>query len=463
MIRRLLNIFRNNPTKGGTRIIPRDKHNISRKLISRSALKVMKRLEEANHEAYLVGGGVRDLLLGGRPKDFDVATSATPEQVKHLFRGARIIGRRFRIVHVRFGREIIEVTTFRGQHDDSSNRKHAARSEQGMLLRDNVYGDVRSDALRRDFTVNALYYTASDFSVHDYTHGMEDIVHRKVRMIGEPKARYQEDPVRMLRAVRFAAKLDFDIEPATAKPIRPMAELLRNIPAARLFDETLKLFMAGYAARTLELLHEYSLLQHLIPAAAATLDNDEDNIDKQLIIQAMHNTDHRIHSNKRVTPAFIFAALLWPAMNREQARLQAKGEHPVKAHQNAAQNVISAQLSHTAIPKRFLQTTREIWDLQGRLPRRQGKKAERLFEHPRFRAAYDFVLLREQAGENLGGLGDWWTRYQEVSFEEREAMVNKLQEPRGKKPRRRRRKPASAKANANAKADTTTNPKADSE
>ncbi|BFM18299.1 polynucleotide adenylyltransferase PcnB [Maricurvus nonylphenolicus] len=445
MIRRLLNIFRNNPTKGGARIIPRDRHNISRKLISRSALKVMKRLEEANHEAYLVGGGVRDLLLGGRPKDFDVATSATPEQVKHLFRGARIIGRRFRIVHVRFGREIIEVTTFRGQHDDNSNRKHAARSDQGMLLRDNVYGDVRSDALRRDFTVNALYYTASDFSVHDYTRGMEDIVHRKVRMIGEPKARYQEDPVRMLRAVRFAAKLDFDIEPATAKPIRPMADLLRNIPAARLFDETLKLFMAGYAARTLELLHEYDLLGHLIPAAAAALDSD-DQIGKQLIIQAMHNTDHRIHSNKRVTPAFIFAALLWPVMTREQARLQAKGEHPIKAHQTAAQNIISAQLSHTAIPKRFLQTTREIWDLQGRLPRRQGKKAERVFEHPRFRAAYDFVLLREQAGENLGGLGDWWTRYQEVSFEEREAMVNQLQEPRGKKPRRRRRrKPTSTK------------------
>ncbi len=446
MIRRLLNIFRSNPAKGGVRVIPRDKHNISRKHISRSALKVMKRLDEANHEAYLVGGGVRDLLIGGRPKDFDVATSATPEQVKQLFRGARIIGRRFRIVHVRLGREIIEVTTFRGQHDDNHSRKLSARSEHGMLLRDNVYGDVRSDALRRDFTINALYYTSRDFTVHDYAKGMEDIVRQKIRMIGDPKARYQEDPVRMLRAVRFAAKLDFSIESNTAKPISGMADLLGNIPSARLFDELLKLLMAGHAATTLDLLHDYGLLKYLAPAAADCLDSD-DTIGAALIRQAMHNTDSRIHNDQRVTPAFIFAALLWPELVKQQAQLQKDGTHPVKAHQIAAQDVINAQLTRTAIPKRFLQTMREIWDLQGRLPRRQGKKAERSFEHPRFRAAYDFVLLREQAGEELDGLGEWWTRYQEVPFEEREDMVKQLQEPRGKKPRkRRRRKPVNQKS-----------------
>ncbi len=443
MIKRLLNVFRSTPAKRGVRIIPRDKHTISRQNISRSAIKVINYLQDAGYESYLVGGGVRDLLLGGRPKDFDVATSATPEQVKRLFRSSRIIGRRFRIVHVQFGREIIEVTTFRGQHDEDSSGHQASRSEEGMLLRDNVYGDVRSDALRRDFTVNALYYTTSDFSVHDYTNGIEDLARRKVRMIGDPKARYQEDPVRMLRAVRFAAKLDFTIEDGTAKPIPVMAELLRSIPSARLFDESLKLLMSGHAERTLELLQQYGLLKHFIPAAAPYLVDDA-QIAAKLIMQAMHNTDQRIRNDQKVTPAFIFAALLWPAKEALAQRLQAKGEHPVKAQQNAAQQIISEQLQLIAIPKRFLQTTREIWDLQERLPQRMGKRAERSFEHPRFRAAYDFVLLREQAGENLGGLGDWWTRYQDVSPEAREEMVKNLQQPQGKPPqkRRRRRKPA---------------------
>ncbi|TQV68296.1 polynucleotide adenylyltransferase PcnB [Exilibacterium tricleocarpae] len=427
-------------------IIPRDQHSISRKHISASALKVIKRLHEAGFEAYLVGGGVRDLLLGGHPKDFDVATDATPEQVKRLFRSSRIIGRRFRIVHVRFGREIIEVTTFRAHHEDASGHQEAAKSDQGMLTRDNVYGDIQSDAARRDFSINALYYTPKDFSIHDYTGGINDIEQRLVRVIGDPETRYQEDPVRMLRALRFAAKLDFDIAPDSATPIRRLGELLRHIPPARMFEEVLKLFMGGHAAATFELLREYNLLGHLFPATDAVLTGG-DEIAGALVHQAMRNTDHRIQRGKRVTPAFIYAALLWPALQRRlqqefQQEFQQRGEPSVEAQQQAMQAVISAQLAHTSIPKRFLITMREIWDLQWRLPRRQGKRAERLLEHPRFRAAYDFVLLREEAGEDLQGLGEWWTRYQDGDAAQRSKLQEQLGGRRAGKPRRRRRRPA---------------------
>lgn len=427
-------------------IIPREKHNISRRHVSRSALKVMQRLGDGGFEAYLVGGGVRDLLLGDRPKDFDIATNATPEQVKHLFRNSRIIGRRFKIVHVRFGREIIEVTTFRDNHDNASN-KHSARSDEGMLLRDNVYGDIRTDAARRDFTVNALYYTLDHFSIHDFTGGVQDIARRKIRIIGKAETRYQEDPVRMLRAVRFAGKLDFDIEKNTAAPIHKLGSLLRNIPPARLFEEVLKLFMGGYGSAVLPKLREYDLLQYVLPATDSALKGNLPYAEA-LIEQALINTDKRIKNNQRVTPAYIYAAMLWPSVCAEQEKLQKDGMPPVQAHQQAAQNVVSLQLQTTSIPKRFTQSMREIWDLQHRLSRRQGKRAERLYEHPRFRAAYDFVLMREEAGEDLQGLGQWWTQYQDVSPEEREAMVAKLGQAKGGNRRRRRprRKPASNQA-----------------
>lgn len=447
MIKRILNIFRSSPARGGVRTIPRDKHNISRKLINRSALKVMSVLEEAGFEAYLVGGGVRDLLLGGHPKDFDVATDATPEQIRRLFRSARIIGRRFQIVHVRFGRDVIEVTTFRGQHDGNKDSRHSVRSEQGMLLRDNVYGDLKSDALRRDFTVNALYYADSDCSVRDYTTGMEDLMQRKIRMIGDPATRYQEDPVRMLRAIRFAAKLDFSIEAATAKPIPEMASMLSHIPSARLFEEVLKLLMGGYAEPTFNLLNNYGLVNYLFPETAALLPENPQAL--TLIQRAMHNTDVRIHNDQRVTPAFIFAAILWPVVVIRQFEHEKDGEHPVRAHLLAAQDVLARQVNQTAIPKRFQQTIREIWELQGRLPLRQGKRAERLFEHPRFRAAYDFLLLREEAGEKLDGLGAWWTEYQELSPDQREQMVASLSTSSGRSGRpprqRRRRRPPAAR------------------
>ncbi len=448
MLKRLFKYLPSARNQGKPQIIPREHHPISRKSISPGAIKIMKRLNEVGHESYLVGGGVRDLLLGGHPKDFDIATDATPEQIKHLFRGARIIGRRFRIVHVRMGREIIEVTTFRAHHNEASHQKEAAQSDHGMLLRDNVYGDLRSDAARRDFTINALYYTLDGFAIHDYAGGVKDIKRRLIRMIGDPATRYKEDPVRMLRAVRFAAKLGFTIEPDTAKPIPELSELLAHVPAARLFEEVLKLFMSGSATATFHQLREYSLLAYLFPGTEAHLQRG-DLIGSRLIEQAMLNTDKRIRNNQRVTPAFIYAALLWPPLIKEKQKLQARNIPAVTALQQASLAVINKQLTHTSIPKRFLIPMREIWDLQERLPRRQGKRAERLMEHPRFRAAYDFVLLREEAGEDLNGLGSWWTRYQVADEAERQQLLDKLDDGSGShKPRRRRRRRKPATANS---------------
>ncbi len=450
MLKRLFNNLIPNRTTVKRQVIQREDHNISRKNISSAAIRIMKVLHEADFEAYLVGGGVRDLLLDGRPKDFDVATSATPEEIKGLFRGARIIGRRFRIVHVRIGREVIEVTTFRASHTEATHSKEAQQSDHGMLLRDNVYGNLESDAIRRDFTINALYYTTQGFEIHDFVGGTRDIKRRLINMIGDPATRYQEDPVRMLRAVRFAAKLGFTIESKTAKPIKELAPLLRNISEARLFEEVLKLLMAGSATATFNLMREYGLLAHLFPATDAILESGDEHAE-ELIHQAMVNTDKRIRSNKRVTPAFIYATLLWPPLLAQLATLRADKRNQkvpdMVLQQQAAQTVIRAQLAHTSLPKRFQIPMREIWDLQLRLPQRHGKRAEMTVGHPRFRAAYDFVLLREQAGEDLGGLGDWWTRYQDANEVEREKMVSSLsagaQSDRPKR-KRRRRKPKSA-------------------
>lgn len=336
---------------------------------------------------------------------------------------------------------MIEVTTFRGHHDD---HPASSRSDEGMLLRDNVYGTVETDAARRDFTVNALYYTLKDFSVHDYCNGLEDLKHRQLRIIGDPATRYKEDPVRMLRAVRFAAKLGFSLEANTAKPIRELAALLANVSDARLFEEVLKLFLNGSATATFHLLREYNLLGQLFPGVDAAL-NANDELGAALIEKSMINTDKRIRAEKTVTPAFIFAALLWPGLQREIARLS-KEMPPQAAYMQAAQGVISQQLTRTAVPKRFLIPMREIWDLQYRLPSRQGLRALRLLDHPRFRAAYDFLLMREDAGEQLQGLGHWWTQFQTASDDEREQMVKNLGKQNGSsKPRRRGpRKPKAA-------------------
>lgn len=417
---------------GKLQVIPHDKHSFSRHEISHNAIKVMEGLNQAGFQSYLVGGSIRDGLLGCHPKDFDVSTDATPEQVRRVFRNSRIIGRRFRIVHVRFGREIIEVTTFRGQ---SNNSEQQVESTTGQLLRDNVYGDMRSDALRRDFTVNALYYSPEDDSLYDYTQGLQDIDRRQLRMIGDPLTRYKEDPVRLLRAIRFAAKLGFRLEEGTAEPIRDNAHLLNHVPAARLFDEILKLFLNGSATATYTLLRDYGLLDALFPATMSVIDKSP--YFEELINAVMINTDKRIRSDKRVTPAFIYGALLWPAFIYEQHKLVEQGIPVIPAIHQAADAVIGQQLAIVAIPKRFSIPMRQIWELQWRLALRNGKRAEKALEHEKFRAGYDFLLMRESAGEQLNGLGNWWTRFQDAPQEERTTMVDALQ-PVQKKPKRRK-------------------------
>ncbi|MDP5053957.1 MAG: polynucleotide adenylyltransferase PcnB [Congregibacter sp.] len=393
------------------KVIPRDQHGVSRKDISPGALKVMARLRDREHQAYLVGGAVRDLLLGGHPKDFDIATDATPEEVHALFSSSRIIGRRFRIVHVRFGREIIEVTTFRGHHDDDPSSSDAKLSSRGLLLRDNVFGTLEEDAMRRDLTVNALYYDSGTFEVFDQVGGLDDLHSREVRVIGDPAQRYREDPVRMLRTLRFAAKLDFKVEKESGAPIADLARLLDDIPAARLFDEFGKLFLCGNAQATLSLLREYRCFDHLFPDSAYLADKDP--FYDRLLDAAMGNTDQRIRQDKPVTPAFILAAILWPAVCERRKQLESQGEKPVAAMHGAGQEVVAKACQRIAIPRRFSMPMREIWEMQLRLPRTEGKRALELMSKRRFRAAYDFLLLREQAGEDCSGLGATWTRLQE--------------------------------------------------
>ncbi|HSP58896.1 MAG TPA: polynucleotide adenylyltransferase PcnB [Halomonas sp.] len=429
----------------GPRLIPREDHPVSRQHFSDAALKVLYRLHNAGHQAFLVGGCIRDSLLGRMPKDFDVATDATPEQIRELFRNSRIIGRRFRIVHVRFGREVIEVTTFRGKPGDDHGDHIAQQSDAGLLLRDNVWGNIEEDALRRDFTINALYYSIADFSIHDFAEGVKDIEARTLRLIGDPATRYREDPVRMLRAVRFAAKLDFDLDPATEAPIHDQAHLLLQIPPARLFDEILKLFMAGHGVDTFHLLRDFGLFAMLFPEADEAM-NDLAWAER-LVELALASTDRRIREERPVTPAFLFAALLWGPVQQRQAVLENDGMPPIPALQAASQQVISRQLQHISIPKRFSMPMRDIWDLQQRLPLRRGRRVFQTREHPRFRAAYDLLLLREAAGELDPGLGDWWTAFQEADEHEQRRLLGKVgADPAGSgapRKRRRRRKPRS--------------------
>jgi len=439
-------------------VIPRSEHKVSREHISEAALKVLQTLKRHNYAGFLVGGSVRDLLLGLRPKDFDIATDATPEQLTSLFRNAQIIGRRFRIVHIRFGRETIEVTTFRGHHHDThkdqaspnpgANAKTAQRNKSGMLLRDNVYGTVEEDAIRRDFTVNALYYNIEDFAVYDYARGMDDIKKRQIHIIGNPEQRYREDPVRMLRAVRLAAKLDFSIEKNTAEQIPALKHLLADVAAARLFDEVLKLFTAGYAEPTFLLLQEYKLFDvlfsqtaHALSQASSPHSADEFNYQNFLLI-AMQHTDDRIHDDKRISPAYLFATLLWPAFQEEMKSLLSQKNPPAhyQAQHMAADDVIRQFVARITLPKRFSAPMKEIWQLQFRLANRSGSRAEKLFTHPRFRAAYDFVLLREEAGENLDGLGQWWTDYQIADETARQKMADNISATHPSPRKRRQRK-----------------------
>lgn len=397
------------------------------------AVEVVATLRAAGYEALWAGGCVRDFLLGKQPKDYDVATSATPEDIRQVFGKRRTlgVGAAFGVMVVLGPKEAgqIEVATFRQDAQYSDGRR-----PDGV-----TFSTAEHDAQRRDFTINALYFDVTSERLLDYANGVHDIRNRLIRLIGDPEQRYLEDPVRMLRAVRFAAKLDFEIEKHSAAPIRRLAPLLREIPSARLFDEVLKLFLAGRAERTFELLVEYELFAPLFPASAKALQANPDYTGK-LIRQALANTDARIRQGKPVTPAFLFAALLWPALPARVAQLQEKGMPAIPAMQEAAHELISEQCQRIAIPKRFTLPIREIWDMQERLPRRQGKRADLLLENPRFRAGYDFLLLRESAGEETEGLGQWWTDYQEVSDSERRNMIRDLvSQEDGSAPRKRRR------------------------
>ncbi len=428
-------------------VIPRSEHPVTRKEISANALKVLYRLNSAGYQAYLVGGCVRDIMLGQHPKDFDVVTDATPEQVQEQFRNCRLIGRRFRLAHIVFGREIIEVATFRGHHDSSEkDAELGKRTEHGQLTRDNVFGTIDEDAQRRDFTINAMYYSAADYTVSDFARGVEAIEKREIELIGDPKTRYREDPVRMLRAVRFAAKLDMQITPRTGDPIPQLAGLLSNIPAARLFEEYLKLFLAGKAVKTFELLNQYTLFSLLFPCLDGLLNNPEGR-EMQLIEQVLINTDNRVNNDMRVTPAFLLAAFLWyPLEERYQRLLTESGLQPYDAFNLAMSDVLTEQAKRIMIPKRFSIAMREIWQLQWRLPRRFGRRAQSLFNHPRFRAAYDFMLLRGQIeGGEAHEVAQWWTDYQEANNEGRKKMAN----VGSRRPRRKRTPRPSNKAKSN--------------
>jgi poly(A) polymerase len=407
---------------------------------------VLYRLREAGYDAYLVGGGVRDMLLGREPKDFDVATNARPEEVKKLFRNCLLIGRRFRLAHVRFQDEIIEVATFRAQ--GSGEDEEEARSESGRILRDNVYGTLEQDAWRRDFTVNALYYNIQDFSVVDFAGGMEDLRAGVLRLMGEPERRYREDPVRMLRAVRFAAKLGFRIHPDSEQGLFKLSHLLADIPPARLFDEVLKLFLSGFALQGFELLRHYGLFGYLFPQTEACLAQEEQGFPMMLLVRALQNTDSRILEDKPVTPAFLYAALLWEPMRRAMTEREAQGMGEMQALQEAAQEVEAQQLTRTALPKRFGVPMREIWALQPRLRRTTGLRSVKLLEHPRFRAAYDFMLLRTEAGEDLGELIQWWTEFQTLDENERLKRVRAGGGSGGVKGKRRRRRRTKARTTA---------------
>lgn len=377
------------------RIIPRDQHPISRRGISPNALRVLYRLHEAGHRACLVGGAVRDLLAGLAPKDFDVATDATPEEVRHLFRNCRLIGRRFRLAHVVFGREIIEVATFRANIDDGSGDRQV--HDDGRLLRDNVYGTIEDDAVRRDFTANALYYDIADFSVRDYVGGFEDVTHRVLRLIGDPETRYREDPVRMLRAIRLAGKLGFDIAEDTAAPLPGLAPLLSEAAPARLFEECLKMFLSGNAVASFEGLERHGLLSALFPETAAALASNRSGALRRMLVEGLRGTDRRVAMDEPVSPAFLFAVLLWPAYCRSLMALQAQGLHTVEAERRAADRVTLHQLSTIALPRRFSLPMQEIWLMQARFSQRQRKRVVRTLSHPRFRAAFDFLVLRRAA------------------------------------------------------------------
>ena len=375
--------------------------------INRDALRVISRLHAAGYQAYLVGGGVRDLLLGFSPKDFDIATDAHPEDVRRLFENSRVIGRRFRIVHVYFSQGYVEVTTFR-----AAGRAHV--NQQGRIITDNTYGSIEEDAFRRDFTVNALYYDPDAGQLLDLVNGRPDLEARLLRVIGDPNLRFREDPVRMLRAVRLAAKLGFRAESQAKETIYRLGHLLSEVPPARLFDEMLKLFHGGFAVQTFTALREYGLFQYLFPLTEKALKDTSLQTFSDLVYGALQNTDERIRTGKSVTPSFLYAVFLWGPIRVLARQLELDGLSPKVAHEAATKDTVISQLRYTSIPKRLSYPMRDIWDLQYRFYRKRGKQVFRLYQHARFRAAYDFLCLRAGAGEPVDKLCEWWTVFQDA-------------------------------------------------
>lgn len=416
---------------GEPRIVAREAHPISRKQISQAALKVLYGLKDAGYQAYLVGGGVRDLLLGREPKDFDIATDAHPHEVKRIFHRARLIGRRFVIVHVYSGGDIVEVATFRGSgtpdevadEDDGEGDAVLLKNEHGRVLADNVYGNMEEDAFRRDFSVNALFYNIADFSIVDYVGGMEDLRAGQLRLIGDPEQRYREDPVRMLRAARFAAKLGFRMHPATEAPIVRLAHLLGGVPAARLLDECQKLFLSGHGLQSYESLRHYGLFSYLFPELDAFLASAEQDVTRSMPYLALQGTDERIQAGKSINPAFLFAAFLWTPFQTRLAALRASGLDPLEALQRAEDQTLHQQRQSVMLPKRYTATMREIWSMQSRFERRTGRRPYAFLVHPRFRAAYDFLLLRADCGDADAALAQWWTEFQAAGEIGRQDMV----------------------------------------
>ncbi len=418
------------------RVIPFKKHGVRRDQIDKCALKITSTLHQAGYTAYVVGGASRDLLLGLNPKDYDVATNATPEQIRALFRRSRIIGRRFRLVHVMCGAAVIEVSTFRGPSTTQEEEKRSSKfiDQHGRLLRDNVFGNEEDDALRRDFTINALFYDPASEEIKDYLNGYDDIKEKRLRIIGDPNLRYREDPVRMLRAVRLAAKLELQIDPETAKPIGDLAPLLQNVPSSRLFDEMLKLLLSGHALSCVIDLRARGLHHGLLPMLDIIL---EQPLGERFITLALKSTDQRIRHNKPVSPGFLFAALLWHEVLSAWKTHQTKGEKPLPALYQAIDETLSIQHKQLAIPRRFDAVIQEIWAMQPRFEARVGRKPFRLLSHPRFRAAYDFMLLRCESGELDMELAQWWKKFQDADHNHREKM---LVNPNTSKKRRRSRK-----------------------
>jgi len=408
-------------------IIPASQHAVSRKSISANALKVLERLHASGYSSYLVGGGVRDALLGHNPKDFDVATNASPEEVRALFRNSRIIGRRFRLVHVVFGRDIIEVATFRADH---ATGQGGETGTDGRILRDNVFGNIEQDAYRRDFTINALYYNIEDHSVVDFVGGLQDLEDRLFCLIGDPVQRCEEDPVRVLRAARLSAKLDFDIEEETLDAMYETAPMLDDMPPARLFEEALKMFHGGYALKSFQKLLELDLLGYLFPQTNGRLmeefaSSDSERYEKKLIEAALTNTDLRVSQDLPITPAYLLAFMLWGGVYERAQEMIKKGMPAIDAIWKAADAVVPLQLKVTSIPKRFSGPMREIWTLQPRLEQISGQRALGLIENRRFRAAYDFLCLRARFDKTLKDCADWWTEVQELDEDERPAFCEK--------------------------------------